>query len=385
MSTVEEDGRVSRSTPPERHAGAGPARRSPRFASLDVSRGLILVVQVCVISVLAPVPDQLRHPTWFGVTLFDLVFPVFVTLSGVGLAFAYGRRTDVLVTTRRVVVLCLAGLLYTALLSGHYDPWTLRLTGVLQLYGVLVLVSALLHTVVRTARGWAVVTVVATLASAAFMVWWQSRCSLGVLTPECNPSGVIDGAVFGSRMYAGGERGHDPEGLVSIFGAFITASAGTTAGHIAIRTRRGSVRRGLVQLGAWTVACAGLGAGLSLLIEPFKRLWTPSFALLTASLGLALFTLTLAVVDGWLAQRAVPDRHPLARPLIALGRNSLLVYFGSHFLASLLRQGDPSLAERLAGSVSWLGGPRVGYLLLSLAFWWGLTIVLHRYRIYVRA
>lgn len=369
------------------HEAGAPATsgRAPRFASLDASRGLILILQICVISVLAPVPDQLRHAAWFGVTVFDLVFPLFVTLSGVGLAFAYRRRSDVLVTTRRVVVLFLVGLLYTALISGNYDVTDLRITGVLQLYAVLVLVSALLHTVVRTARGWALITVAAALVSVAVLLWWESRCTIGVLSPECNPSLTIDTAIFGDRMYRGGGSGHDPEGLVAICGAFITAAAGTTAGHIAIRTRTGSVRRGLVQLGLWTMACAGLGSLLSLVVEPFKRLWTPSFALLTASLGLMLFTLTLAALDGWLATRAEPDRHPLTRPLIALGRNSLLVYFGSHFVAALLQRfGDPSLAERLAEAVSWLGGPRVGYLLLSLAFWWGLTIVLHRYRIYVR-
>lgn len=368
----------------ETRRGPGARARAPRFASLDVSRGLILIVQICVISVLAPVPGQLRHAAWFGVTFFDLVFPVFVTLSGIGLAFAYRRRSDVWVTTRRVVVLCLVGLLYTALLSGNFDPTTLRLTGVLQLYAVLVLVSALLHTMVRSARGWALITVGAALVSTVFFLWWESRCA-GVLSPECNPSGFVDELVFGDRMYRQGERGHDPEGLVAICGAFITASAGTTAGHVALRARSGSVRRGLVRLGLWVMTCAGLGALLGLVVEPFKRLWTPSFALLTASLGLILFTLTLTAVDGLLASRAVPDDHVLTRPLIALGRNSLLVYFGSHFVAALLqRAGEPSLAERLAQAMSWLGGPRVGYLAVGLAFWWTLTIILHRHRIYVR-
>ena len=43
---------------------------------------------------------------------------------------------------------------------------------------------------------------------------------------------------------------------------------------------------GLVRIAAWTIACAALGAVLAQVIEPFKRLWTPSFALLAGALGL---------------------------------------------------------------------------------------------------
>lgn len=358
----------------------------PRIASLDVARGLFLIASVTSASVLAPVPAWLRHPSWFGVTPYDLIFPLFVSLSGIGLAFAYRRRRDARVTARRVIVLVLAGILYTALYSGHTELSTLRLTGVLQLYAVLVLAAALLHTVLRTARGWAVVTVgVALLGTAAYW-WFEARCPSGVLSPACNPSGVIDGRIFGVHMYAGGERGHDPEGVVAICGAFVTAAAGTTAGHIAIDARAGSARVGLVKLCVWTVSCALLGMLLAQVVEPFKRLWTPSFALLAAALGLLIFTVVYAVVDVWLARvRGVSD-HPATWPLVALGRNSLLVYFGSHLAAALLMRagGDISYAERVGTALSLVWGPQTAFMLTSLAFWWVVAMVLHRQRIYVR-
>lgn len=360
--------------------------RSPRITSLDTARGLFLIVSVLSASVIPPVPGWLQHPSWFGVNFYDLIFPLFVTLSGVGLAFAYRRGSDWPATIRRVVVLLVVGVLYTAVYGDHYELATLRITGVLQLYAVLVLLSAVLHTITRSARGWAIITGLTALIGTAAFVWFQSRCVGDVLTPTCNPSAVMDTRLFGGHMYAEGARGHDPEGLVAICGAFLTAAAGTTAGHLALDAREGARRMGLVRIAAWTIACAALGAVLAQVIEPFKRLWTPSFALLAGALGLAIFLVAYAIFDVYLQRtrgREAQDR--IGWPLVALGRNSLLVYFGSHLSSALLlRYGDPSVAERIGGAMSWGGGDQVAFALISLTLWWGVAALLHRRRIYIR-
>lgn len=370
----------------------GPGRR---IGSLDVARGLFLIVSVLSASVLAPVPDWLQHPAWFGVTPYDLIFPLFVTLSGIGLAFAYRRRTDVRATARRVVVLIVVGLVYTAIYSGHTSLETLRLTGVLQLYAALVLVAAVLHRVVGTARGWAAVTVGSAVVGTIVFAWFEARCPTGVLSPTCNPSGVLDGRLFGGHMYAAGERGHDPEGVVAICGAFVTAAAGTTAGHIAVEARRGSARVGVVRLAIWAVTCAVLGLLLALSVEPFKRLWTPSFALLAAALGVLIFAVVHAVVDVRLGResaslartdgRGGPGRV-IVWALTALGRNSLLVYFGSHLMSALMmRWGGPrTYGERIGEALAVLGGPQIAFMTASLALWWAVAALLHRRGIYVR-
>ncbi|OLT20814.1 hypothetical protein BJF81_15860 [Ornithinimicrobium sp. CNJ-824] len=361
--------------------------RVERIISLDTARGLFLIASVSSVSVLPPVPGWLQHPAWFGVTIYDLIFPLFVTLSGVGLAFAYRRASDWRATTRRVVVLVVVGVLYTAVYSGHYDVSTLRFTGVLQLYAVLVLVSALLHTVTRTARGWATITVVTAVLGSLAYAWFQARCPGQVLAPTCNPSGVLDLRIFGEHAYAQGARRHDPEGVVAIAGAFLTAAAGTTAGHLALDARHGSRRVGLVRIAAWTIMCAVLGASLTLVVEPFKRLWTPSFALLAGALGLAIFLAAYAVFDVLLERAAGPSARDRAGwPLAALGRNSLLVYFGSHLTAALLLRygGEVPWAQQMGATLSFLGGPQVAFATVSLMLWWGLAALLHRRRIYIR-
>jgi len=109
----------------------------------------MILIHLAAVSVLAPVPQQLRHPQWLGVTVFDIIFPLFVGLSGCGLAFAYSRRVSGWVTTRRAVVLVSAGLIYNIIVGRVTDLSELRLTGPLQVYGVLTVVVALLHLVVR--------------------------------------------------------------------------------------------------------------------------------------------------------------------------------------------------------------------------------------------
>ncbi|GAA1629015.1 heparan-alpha-glucosaminide N-acetyltransferase domain-containing protein [Georgenia ruanii] len=377
-----------RTTTSARHRAVGaasePDGRPGRVTALDWARGLLLIASVCSEAVLSPRPAQLQHPAWSGMTAYDLIFPLFVTLSGCGLAFAYKNQVPARTTARRVVVLLLAGLAYNAVTTAELTWATFRVTGPLQVYAVLVLVIASLHHVVRTARAWALTTLVASGALAAALARAAAGCPGGALTPECNPSGAIDGPLLGAHMYAAGVLGHDPEGLVAICGTFVTAAAGVTAGHLAVRYRRS--RLAPVWLGGWAVVVGGAGAVLTEWVEPMKRLWTPSFGLMTAALGVAILAIGYLLHDiptraGWAAVRA-----RLGVPLIALGRNSLLVYFGSHVAHSLLlRTGEPPLAERIAQAVALDADPRLEFVLVSLAAWWLLALVLHWRRIYVHA
>lgn len=360
--------------------------RKARVASLDVARGWMLLVSVAMLTIATPPPRPLVHATWEGIRAFDLVFPLFVSLSGVGMAFAYRNRVSHWVSLRRVVVLLVVGLVYGGLTSGNWDPATFRFTGTLQLYAALVALLALGHLVLHGWRAWAGLTLGAGTAMAVFMRAWASGCPGGELTPACNPSGTLDTAVLGVHMYARGQLGHDPEGMVSILGAFITAAAGVTAGHMALDVRRTRPQVGPMMMAGWAATLAVWGYALTWLVPAFKRLWTPSFALSTAALGVLLLAAAFLVFDVTHRWLSAEDAARLATPFAAMGRNSLLVYFGSHLLIVLLKQiGDPSLPDRLE---SLLGSGTVGLVVFSLAdvaFWWWLAIVLHRHRIYVHA
>ncbi len=348
-------------------------------------RGWFLVGSVATASVLPPRPDQLTHAPWVGLTLEDTVFPLFVTLSGCGLAFAYRNRVGWGATLRRCVVLLLCGLAYNAVAAGSLDVASLRLTGPLQVYSVLVLVIGLLHLVARTPRAWALVTAAVALAHGAFLVVWQGDCPGGELSRECNPSASIDTAILGpAHLYASGAAGHDPEGLVGILGALLTACVGTTAGHIAL-SARGTRRAPLLLVGwAGVVAVAALGAVQVLPV--MKRLWTTPFGLGVAAAGVVLLAVGMGLLDLPARGRWERLRRRLAWPQVAMGRNSLLVYFGSHLLVIVLlgHGGEPSWAHDAARAVDVVGHPRASFVGAMLLLWGGLAALLHRRRIYLR-
>ncbi|USQ75129.1 hypothetical protein [Ornithinimicrobium cryptoxanthini] len=362
-----------------------PASRQ-RLTSLDWARGVMVLLNLVVISVLPPSPRQLRHADWLGVTVFDIVFPLFVCLSGCGLAFAYSRRVSAWVTARRVSVLLVAGLLYNSVfLLGDGSLATLRVTGPLQVYAVLVLVIALAHVVLRTLRDWIVVTVVACLTWAG--LFWAGHQVLagGTPTRDANLSRAVDLRLLpADQLYRQGELGHDPEGLIVITGALVTMLVGVVAGKLLLRRGVDTVRM-LVDLSVWTVSVLLLGLATMVFIEPFKRLWTPSFALLTAVVALMLLVLGFLLHDQpqgprwWLSVR-----DAAAQPFVAMGRNALVLYFGSH-LSLIALSSFPGETQLLA-MFSWAwGSPRTAFAVVFVLGWFALAWALHRKRIYIHA
>lgn len=360
---------------------------SSRRVSLDWARGCMMVATLLTVALAYPRPPQLDHAAWLGVNLLDIIFPVFVLLSGVGLAFANRNGMRWGSTIRRSVTLLVAGLLYNAVAGASLDVATWRVTGPLASYAALVFVVGVAHRWLNTARAWLIVTVILAVAETALMGSFSAHCATGVLTPDCNLSGIIDPHLLGaSHLYHEGRFGYDPEGPVSFLGLLLTASVGLTAGHIALK-HRGSVTSPLRILG---LLIGSLVAGLiaSDFVEPFKRQWTPSFALLTAAVGLAFLIVGICVFDLPDSERYQAVAQRFAWPVVALGRNSLLMYFGSHALVDVLGKiGSPSVTERLSRHLDIPFLPRhdIGFMLAHAAFWWGIALVMHHYGIYVTA
>lgn len=83
---------------------SSPPSRSPRLHSLDALRGLdmliILGLDALVLLLASRNPEsaflqeaarQMTHARWEGLHLYDLVFPVFVFISGVSMSFSLGK------------------------------------------------------------------------------------------------------------------------------------------------------------------------------------------------------------------------------------------------------------------------------------------------------
>ncbi len=197
---------------------------------------------------------------------------------------------------------------------------SLRIPGVLQRIGVAGLVAGVIIVGVR--RWWAIAAVAAVLLVG--YGWTLSSPTVdgcrGVDVPACTVPGAIDTAAFGSaHLYRDGTAGYDPEGLPSTAGAVVSVLIGWLAGDL-LRRRR------LVELAGLGAVCFVTGVLWSHAIEVNKRLWTPSFTLVTGAISIGLLLLAHLLVDRpGIASRA-------AWPIVALGRNALVVYVGQHIV-----------------------------------------------------
>ena len=344
-------------------------------------------------------PRWFNHAPWFSVHPIDIIFPVFVTLSGVGLAFANGRQVRFGPTVRRFVVLMVLGLAYNAVTEWTFDLSVWRVTGVLQLYAVVIAAVSLMHLVTKTWQGWALITVLLSLSQTAVLSIYGSTCPAGVLTPQCNPSGAVDTFLFGANhMYRLGASGHDPEGIAVIFGAMLSAAAGATVGHLlrdwVAKTRATGVGP-VASVGPMLAAAGGfvvlsvvnkftLPVLLGTYLPTMKRLWTAPFAL-----SIAAGTTLVLLFGHLLLDRAKTSKfvEVTAYPLLALGRNSLLVYFGSHVLMSLASRSFGGKEPLARWFIYLFPTPGLGQVFLTaaaLTFWVGLAVFLHKREIYIK-
>lgn len=218
-------------------------------------------------------------------------------LPGIGLASTYHSRVSSKVTLRRIVVLVMVGLLYGGASNGRWDPATLRFTGPLQVYAVIVVVIATCHLSVRNRMAWAGITAGAAVLQTGSLTWWAGTCSSGMLSSSRNPSGMWNRALLGVHMYCGGFSGHNPGGLVVVTGALLMATVSTTARHLVLSSRRLGWKIGPVELLVLAAAMSVLGLILTIWVPAFRHLRTPSFSLIVGAAGVLVFTVTLLCFD----------------------------------------------------------------------------------------
>lgn len=401
---------------------ASPQRVS-RLVSLDAFRGLTIAAMLIVNNpgTWAHVFPPLRHAAWHGCTPTDLIFPYFLFIVGVAMAFSSrlnpssglgppepgDRRRTIVGVIRRAGVLLGLGLLlnFTSLfLRMPIDLHALRIPGVLQRIAICYLLAAMVMLFVRP-RWQLGLGVIVLLGYWAALTLLPSGVDPGErLTQSGNLVARVDRLLLGSsHMYRGTTPSpHDPEGLLSTLPALVTTLIGVWTGRF---LRRAASPRGAgvsVRLGIAGVAIGSLGYAWHALPEPFgfplnKELWTSSYVLFTA--GCAMCTLAVChmlcevlPVKGTGVWRHVGRR--VLWPAEVMGLNAILAFVGSGLLARALqlvritgadgqdRALSAVIYERVfKAPLSPTFPPEVGsvlYALSILAIWWVICYVLYR-------
>ncbi len=321
--------------------------------------------------------QQMSHVAWDGFRFYDLIFPLFIFISGVAMPYSLSRRVEdgarrgdlVVHVARRGLLLVLLGIVYN---NGFFQISfaEMRYPSVLGRIGLAYIGAALivLYFGVRAQVVWLV---------GLLLGYWMALTLIpvpdigaGVLTPEGSLVGYVDRALLPGTLFGGG---HDPEGLLSTVPAVGTGLAGALVGHF-LRTSPRPRTQQAALVAATGVGALALGWLWGLLLPVNKNLWTSSFVLITAGWSMLALALFFYVIDarGW---------RRWSFFFIVIGANSILIYlagrvidFGhatNFFLDGPLR----NVSEQTATVLWWMG-----FIAVEWIFLW----FLYRRRIFLR-
>lgn len=369
---------------------------SQRLLSLDIFRGATIAGMLVVNTpgswdhVYAP----LLHAEWNGWTYTDTIFPFFLFIVGVSMAFSFSRRVEegagraalLLHTLRRAAIIFGLGLGLNTLSYFLFHRAQVRIPGVLQRIGVCYFFAALIYLALGR-RGLLPAAAVLLAAYWALMTFVPAPgYGAGRLDVEGNLAACVDRAVLGSHTWKH-DPGWDPEGILSSLSAIATTLLGITAGQwLRLRASWGPRLAGLMGGGAVALSL-GLLWGTSFPIN--KNLWTSSYSLFMSGLAAMCLAICVWIVDvkGWKAW---------AKPFVWLGTNAIAAFVASTLGTLLLLwvkfAGGDGKKRSLYGTIyrtvfDHFADQRVGSLLFALcylALWTAVFGLLYRKRVFIK-
>lgn len=365
--------------------------RKQRLTSIDALRGFNMFwitggqKIVAALSVVTGLPafqwfhEQMRHVPWNGFAFIDMIFPLFLFLSGVSMPFSMQKRIEKGEPKKslykhafiRMIVLIVLGLVYNRNLD--FDFENARYASVLGRIGIAWFFAVLIYLnfSLRKRLIW-----FSGLLITYFLLMLYvpvPNVGAGVLTLEGNLAGYIDRQILPGRLYL---EVMDPGGILSTIPAVGTALLGTFGGSILNLSDSSVSKRKKV---IWLLLCGVILLIIGILWDPFfpinKNLWTSSFVLFAGGISFILLALFYLVIDvlkfkKWAFFFVVIGMNPIT---IYIVQNRLIDFnFMRDFLFTGVITIFPEDFQILVAAVT--------YVLCV----WGFLYFLFRYRIFLK-
>ena len=394
-------------------------KTTSRILSIDILRGLTIAGMITVNNpgswsyMYAP----LEHAEWNGLTPTDLVYPFFMCVMGMCIYVAMRKfdfacnRATVYKIVKRMVLIYLVGLAivwFSAFCRRWNNPqdgadffsqlwymvWSfdkLRLTGVLARLAVCYGITALLAITVRHKH---LPYIIVGLLLTYFVMLMAGN---GFAYDETNILSIVDRAVLtDAHMYH--DNGIDPEGLLSTLPSIAHTLLGFIIGGMLFR----KADAGVQQLDAranitLTKVVPLFVVGTSLLFAGYllsygcpinKKVWSPTFVLVTCGLASMLLALFTWIID-------VKGKKKWSKFFEVFGVNPLFLFVLSDFFAIVFGAftfpvGDKQMnvigfvySQLLSPIFGQYGGSLV-YSLLFIALNWVIGYQLYKRKIYIK-
>ena len=327
------------------------------------------------------VRDQFSHVAWEGFSFYDLIFPLFVFVTGVSIVFSLthlvereGKGAAYRRVLRRSFLLFALGLLYYGGMSRHWPD--IRLLGVLQRIAICYLFASFLFLSFRW-RGLVSAFVLLVGGYWALMTFVPvPDVGAGSYAMDANLANWIDFNYLPGMKW---DVTRDPEGLLSTLPAIGSCLLGVFAGLLLQDRRVAPQQKSLWLVGAgMLMVVAGYLWGLQFPI--IKQIWTSSFVLVAGGYSAILLGVFYQVIDVW-EWRSWPT------VLVWIGTNAITLYMLGNVMNYYETVATRFVGGDVADFLDTYVTPGTGHLLAAaggLALAISAASYLYRHKIFLR-
>ena len=352
-----------------------------RLLSLDILRGITVAGMILVNNGYGDSFEMLTHSKWNGMTPCDLVFPFFLFIMGVSTYLSLSKKEFkpssgvIWKVVRRTLLLFGIGLAINwfehaiwgdFLCFGHLRIWAV-LQRIALCYGIVSLFALFVS------HKWIVPTVIALLLGySAILIWGDGYAE----DENTNILARVDLRLFGyDHLYH--KSPVDPEGLLGTISSVAHVLIGFYCGRLI--KQRHEVKDKVLAIFFVGVTLALGGYLLSYGLPLNKRIWSPSYVMLTCGMAASLLALLMTRID-------IQGHRRLTNFFQVFGINPLFLYVASEVFAIIF--GALGVSDAVFEAIhSVVPHPQTASLLYALTFVlfnFLLGYILYRRRIYIK-
>ena len=373
-----------------------------RLLSLDFFRGATVAAMILVNNagdwgnIYAP----LRHANWHGCTPTDLIFPFFLFIVGVSIAYAMGSKKNdpalhrqmLLKAFKRAAILFGLGLflsLYPKIFTDPVDALKfVRIPGVLQRIALVFFFATVIF--LKNSEKNIFRICIALLAFYWAMMTFVPVPGVGYanLEKETNLGAWIDRSILTEAHLYKSAKTWDPEGLFSTIPAIATGLFGVLVGLYLKRKAIDPATKIAWLFSAGTLALfAGLLWDLQFPIN--KALWTSSFVLYTGGMATIILALSYWIID-------VQRYTKFTTPFVVYGVNAITVFFLSGLLPRTLNLIKVNLPDGTEiGFQTWLYrsfympsfspvNASLAWAITQILFWFVILYIMYKKKVFIK-
>jgi predicted acyltransferase len=301
--------------------------KKTRLISLDVLRGLTIAGMILVNDGAGKETfEPLKHAAWNGMSIADFVFPFFLFMVGIStyislrkFKFEWSAPLAQKILKRTLVILLIGWGIYwfESCCQGDFLPFDhLRIPGVLH----------------RIALSYGIVALLAVSMNHKWLLWLSGFLLIGytilLLAGDgyaCGPEnilGIVDQSIFGdAHLYHSGPI--DPEGLLGLIPSIAHTIIGFWCGKLLFEHHELKDKMLHLLLFGFTLTILGFLFSYGLPLN--KRIWSPTFVLVTCGLATSLLALLIYLIDDKGSKQWTPF-------FVSFGVNPLFLYVFSELL-----------------------------------------------------